>query len=206
MATCNRPAALSAISAVTCAIHFDQIVKLLIQRGQSVPTFANEAALKVLANWTPLLAAPDGTKVIKTPEFASFVVPGSEAVYIDQNSNNSIDGAGTYVGTNSVTATGEFIGLPSDVAAQLDLVTDESAPGLQPGVGAYWVLRDGRLVYSKDAAGNISGIPFTNFNVSDLDLQGFRTLNKNKFGLSLAPGWSRTLQVVTPSFNPRTQL
>ncbi|MGI4871377.1 MAG: hypothetical protein ACRYFX_09380 [Janthinobacterium lividum] len=206
MATCTRPNALTAISAVSCAVHFDQIVALLIQRGQSTPSFATEAVMKTLAAWTPLIAAPDGTKVIKTPEFAAFVVPGSEAQFADENSNNSVDGNGYFTGYNSVKAKGEFIGLPSDVRTQLALIEDESRPGLSPGTTAYLVLRDGRLVYSKDAAGNIGGIPFTNFNVSSLDLQGLKTLNKNAFGLTLDGTWDKTIQVVQPSFNPRTQL
>ena len=201
--TCTRPAALTAISAFTCALHFDQIVALLIQRGQSAPSFATEAVMKTLAAWTPLLAAVGDTKVIKTPEFAGYVVPGSEAQFADENSNASIDGAGYFTGYNSVKAKGEFIGLPSDIRTQLALIEDESRPGLNPGTTAYWILRDGRIVYNKDAAGNIGGIPFTNFNVSSLDLQGLKSLNKNAFGLTLDGGWDKTIQVVQPSFNPR---
>lgn len=204
MATCIRPAALTAISKVACAVNFDQIVALLVQRGQTAPSFATEAELKSLAAWTPLLAAPDGTKVIKTPEFAGFVVPGSEAQFADENTNASIDGLGYFTGYNSVKATGEYIGLPSDVRTQLTLLEDESRPGLNPGTTAYWVLRDGRLVYNKDAQGNIGGIPFFNYATGSLNLQGFKALNKNSFSLNLAGDWDKTIQVVQPSFNPRT--
>lgn len=46
---CTRPAALTPISKVACAIHFGQIVALLIQRGQAAASFATEAELKTLA-------------------------------------------------------------------------------------------------------------------------------------------------------------
>jgi hypothetical protein len=206
MATCTRPAALTTISKVACAIHFGQMCALLLQRAQDTPTFATEAELKTLAAWTPLLTAPDGTKIVKTPEFAGFQIPGSEAQYAEQNTNNSIDGLGYFTGFNSVAAKGQFIGLPSDVRTQLATFQDESEAGLDPGLTAFILLNDGRLVYNKDAAGNISGIPFTNFYVASLKLDGYKAKNTNDFGISLPGDWDKNIQVTTPSFNARQKL
>ena len=206
MATCTRPAALSGISKFSCATHFDQFIGILMQRGQATPSFATEAELKSLAKWTPLLAAPDGTKVVKTPEFANGVIPGSEPQFADQNSNASIGGLGYFTGFNTVQATGEFIGLPSDIRTQLSLLEEESRPGLDPGLTGYIILLDGRLVYNKDEQGIISGVPLTNFYVGSLNLQGFKTLNRNAFGFTLDGTWDKNLQVVKPDFNPRTAL
>ena len=208
MATsCVRPPALTAISRVDCQVHFGQLVGLLFQRTQTTPSFATQAAMNTLAAWTPLLAALDATKVIFAPLFAGFVVPGSAAVYVDENSNNSIDGLGFYAGANAVKAAGDFLGLPSAVKAQLALLGDESRPGLSPGLSAYWVTGDGRIVYNQDPESNaIGGIPLTNFNIDSLKLDGFRTENKNAFGFTMPANWDAALQVTTPAFNPRLAL
>lgn len=204
--SCTRPTALAPISKFNCAVHFDQFVGLLFQRGQATPSFATEAELQTLAKWTALLTAPDGSKVVKTPEFADGVIPGSEPQFADQNSNASIDGLGYFTGFNSVQATGNFVGLPSDIRTQLSLLEEESRPGLDPGLTAYIILRDGRLVYNKDENDIISGVSLTNFYMASLNLQGFKALNKNAFGFTLDGTWDKYLQVVKPDFNPRTAL
>ena len=202
--SCTRPTALTAISAFSCALHFGQIVALLIQRGQTTPSFATEAELQTLAKWTALLAAVGGTKVIKTPEFAGFVLPGSEPQYADENSNNSIDGTGTFTGFNSIKPTGKFVGIPSDIKSQLELIQGESAPGLNPGTTMFPITGDGRIIYDLDDNGIIRGIPFVNFYVGSLSSQGFKANNENAFGLTLVGDWDRNVQITKPSFNPRT--
>ncbi|TPG66078.1 hypothetical protein [Hymenobacter nivis] len=207
MASCTRSASLAAIAKVLCAVHFDQIAALALQRTQATPSFATEAEIKTLAAWTPLLTAAGNTKVVKTPEFADFTVPGSEPQFEGQNTNATIGGLGYFAGLNAVQPKGNFYGLPSDVRTQLSLLQDESAPGLDPGLTAYFLLTDGRIVYSKDpTTGNIGGIPITNFYVGSLDLGGLRALNKNGFGFSLAGDWDKNIQVVQPSFNARQAL
>jgi hypothetical protein len=207
MATCTRAVALTTISKFSCATHFGQIVALLIQRGQAAPSFATEAELKTLASWTALLTAPDATKVIKTPEFPGFAIPGSEPQYADENSNNSIDGLGYFTGFNSVKATGKFVGIPSDIRSQLSLIEDESRPGLNPGTTTFPITGDGRLIYDKDPVTSvIRGIPFVNFYLGSLSTQGFKALNENAFGLNFTGDWDKNVQIVKPDFNPRTEL
>jgi hypothetical protein len=206
MATCTRPAALTGISKFQCAVHFGQIVALLFQRGQTTPSFASEAELKELDAWTDLMAALDGTKVTKTPEFPGFVIPGSEPTYADENSNNSIDGIGYFTGFNSVKPTGKFVGIPSEIKSQLQTNADESRPGLDPGLTMFPITGKGQIIYTKDAQGIIAGIPLTNFYVGSLASQGFNANNENGFGLTLDGEWDKNWQIVTPNFNPRTAL
>jgi hypothetical protein len=207
MAKCTRPDALTAISKFECAVHFGQIVALLFQRGQAVSSFATEAELKTLDAWTDLLAALDATKVIKTPEFPGFVIPGSEPQYADENSNNSIDGNGYFTGFNSVKPTGKFVGIPSEIKSQLQLISDESRPGLDPGMTMFPITGDGRIIYTLDPITNvIAGVSLTNFYVGSLASQGFNANNENAFGLSLDGEWDKNWQIVKPSFNPRLAL
>ena len=201
MPTCLRPATLPAISAVVCGLNLGQIVALLFQRRQAAPSFATEATLKTLAAWTPLLAAPDDTKVVKSPEFASGKIPGTAPVFLFENSNDSIDGQGVYVGEDPVKAAGTFLSTPPDIITQLKAYEDESRPGLTNGLTAYLITGDGRIVSSA-----LAGIKITNFHVGSRDLEGFRTLDKNNFGFTLAAGWDRDLVITTPSFDARTQL
>jgi hypothetical protein len=207
MATCTRPAAIASISKLACAVHFYQMCALLLQRAQDTPSFATEAEMKTLAAWTPLLTAPDGTKIQKTPEFSGFQIPGSEPQYAEQNTNNSIDGLGYFTGFNSVQAKGQFTGLTSEIRSQLATYQDESAAGLDPGMTAFILLNDGRIVYELDPNTDaISGVSFTNFYLASLKLEGFKALNSNEFGISLPGDWDRNIQVMTPNFNARQKL
>jgi hypothetical protein len=201
MADCTRPSALTSITPFNCAEHFDQIVLLLIQRGQSAPSFATEAELQAL------LTAPGATKVIKTPEFAGFVIPATEPQYADENSNQSIDGVGYFTGFNTSKPTGKFVGIPSAIKKELDLIEDESRPGLNPGTTFFAVTRDGRIIYDMDDNDNIRGLPFVNFFRGGTKSDGFKALNENAFGLTLPDGkWDRNVQITKPTFNPRTDL
>ena len=202
---CSRPAALTSISKVDCAINLGQFAAILFQRKQADAPFATEAAMKLLANWTAFLGADDSTKVVKTPEFVGFKIPGTEAVYVGENSNDSLDGQGVFVGYNAAKATGNFQSVPFDIIAQLKDFEGESAPALTDGLTGYLVTSDRRILAVKQGTG-LGGIPMTNFNVADRNLDGFRTLDGNAFGFTLAPGWSKDLVVITPSFDPRALL
>ncbi|MXI17205.1 hypothetical protein GRW34_22860, partial [Escherichia coli] len=103
---------------------------------------------------------------------------------------------------------GVFQSAPFDVMAQVKSYEDESSPILSDGLTGYIITADRRIIASKyDEVGTgIGGIPMTNFNLADRALNGFRTLDGNAFGLSLAPGWSKNLVVITPSFDPRALL
>jgi len=204
--SCTRPAVLTSISKFDCALHFGQIVALLFQRAQATPSFATEVELQTLAKWTPLLTATDGTKVIITPEFPGFVIPGSEPQYADENSNNSIDGTGYFTGFNSVKPTGKFVGIPSDIKKQLSLVRAESEAGLNPGMTTFPITGDGRLIYDLDDNGVIRGIPFVNFYTGSLSTQGFNAKNENAFGLTFTGEWDNNVQITKPLFNARLAL
>lgn len=204
---CSRPAAIPTISKVDCGINLGQIVAVIFQRRQPTAPFATEAALKTKAAWDAFLLALDATRAQKTPEFAGFKIPGSEAVYVGENSNESIDGQGTFVGYNAVKVTGQFQSTPPDIITALRGYEGESAPGLTDGLTAYFITGDRRIVAKKyDGGTSLSGIPVSNFNIGSRNLEGFRTLDSNAFGLTLAPDWDRDLVIVTPSFDPRALL
>lgn len=205
MPTCTRPDSLPTISKVDCGIDIGQMVAIIFQRQQLTAPFATEAAAKVRAAYDAFLEADDGTKMVKSPEFANFTIPGTEAVYVGENSNESIGGTGRFVGYNATKAAGEFQSTPFDIIKQLKPFEAESVPGLADGLTGIIVTLDGSLLFKRfDATGTgLGGIPMTNLNIADRELLGFRTIDKNKFGFTLEPGWSQDLVLVKPSFNPR---
>ena len=82
---CNCPvgASINNIPLSDCPEDFGQIQKLILQRVFSSGTTKNKfstlsgaGAPDLLASWTPLLAAADGTKVVQTPFIQS---PANEA-------------------------------------------------------------------------------------------------------------------------------
>ena len=111
------------------------------------------------------------------------------------------------MGYNPAKATGEFQSTPFDVIKQLKPFEAESVPGLADGLTGIIITADRRLLMKKFNGGpGLGGIEMTNFNVADRNLQGFRTIDRNAFGLTLAPGWSEDLVVITPAFDPRALL
>jgi len=203
MATsCTRPDSLTAIAAQLCAVNFKQFQRLLLQRSQKVASFATEAEMKTLAAWTTLLEADDNTKVIVTPFFQNMVIPSSEAQFGGENSNETLNGVGTFLGFNPVKPTGNFVGLDSALYEVLDALTPESLAEL--GVSrltSYLVTADGEIVHKA-----LKGIPVFNWVVGSPGTQGFKSQTLFPFSFSMTADWFKGVNVLKPTFNPLTDL
>lgn len=200
--SCTRPAALTPITQPTCEVKFDQVIRLAFQRRQSAAPFANEAAFKLLSNWTALLAAADETKVTVSPLFAGMTIPQSEGLFEGGNDNTTIDGNEVYKGEGFVKVTGTFTGLTAAIAEELRTLTAESAPGLSDGLTLFMINREGDIIHD-DA---YRGIPVSNFRISSVGSEGYGAGNKHAFSFSMAGDWDAGVGITTPSFNPRFDL
>lgn len=201
---CPLPAALTDIPVSACPFRFDQIVRVLYQRRQTATSFATEALMKVLANWTALTAATDDTKVVVSPIFSGFVIPSSEPITVGGNDNSTFNGIREYYGEGAVTATGNFKNISSDVKAAMQLLTQES---LASSVGvsnltAYFVNKDGVIFYTDDQR----GIPVYNARIGSVGSEGLNAPNVTPFGFDLQPEWDTAIKAVIPSFDPLTEL
>ncbi|MDF7810716.1 hypothetical protein [Hymenobacter sp. YC55] len=197
MATCTRPASLTAPAKVDCAVHFGQIVRFAYRRRITAAAFATEAAMKTLAAWTAALTATDETKIILTPIFTSFVIPGSEAQFAGENDNSSVNGKGYLTGYNAVKPTGSFVGLPGDIKGTLELLEDESRAELGSDPVELWgITPDNRIISL-----GVKGIPFSNYYISSVDSQGFKALNLNTFGFSLDGKWDKGVTITQAEFD-----
>ncbi|QNH60737.1 hypothetical protein [Hymenobacter sediminicola] len=196
---CTRPTELTDISKVLCAVHFGQIVRLAFRRrlGVTAPAFATEAAMKTQAAWNSAITAEGNDKIILSPLFVNFVIPPSEAQFLEENTNGSINGKGYLAGYNAVKPTGEFVGLPGDVKAQLELIEEEARAELGEDPMEQWGITADNRIISVGAA----GIPFSNFYIGSVGSEGFRALNKNAFGFSLDGKWDKGLTVTQAEFD-----
>ncbi|MBA9078312.1 hypothetical protein [Rufibacter quisquiliarum] len=199
--TCTLPSSLTAITLSDCELKLDQIVTFLVQRGQpsnpATPIFGTEAAFKALATWTPLLAATDDTKVVKTPEFSGLVIPSSEGQFEGGGDNSTIDGIAIYKGEGPVDVTGGmFRNLTSTTRQDLLKLVNE------PNLTVYMVNRHGNIFAKSD----YNGIPIKNFRLGSTGSEGYNEDNKTPFSFSLQEGWDNDLIMVKADFNPRYDL
>lgn len=205
--TCPLPAELIDITASDCPFKFDQIVRLGFQQRQSATSFANEAAMKVLANWQALQGQSDETKIVMSPLFAGFVIPGSEPLTTGGNDNTTIKGLRTYHGEGSVTATGTFRNLQPQSKVDMSAYSQYSlvnSVGLS-NLTIYMVNKDGYIFYT-DVSAVLNGIRCYNFRIGNRGSEGLNADDINGFSVDMEDGWDNNLKVVKPSFDPLTEL
>jgi hypothetical protein len=197
---CPPPASLEEIPAQECPVRFDQIVKFFFQRKQTAPSFTTTTLL-AQATWTPLLAASDDTKVIKSPLVPNVVIPPGEVLKEGGNDNTTINGIPRLNGMGFVAVTAQLQDAEAAVAEAIRALASESA--ILAGYTNLWmymVNRFGQIITAVDGS-NCPGIEVYNVCAGDTGTEGLNKSNINNLTFDLAPGWSRNVQMFTPSFN-----
>jgi hypothetical protein len=193
---------------LTCATDLDQIVRIAFQKPQATPSFVTLTPITDVDTWTTLLAASDDTKVVLSPATANVVIPSSEAVYVGENSNESINGLGYYLGENNIRVTGEISSanqLVIDALADLACFSDVSLGASQ--LTAYFFIRRikgvSRVVAKgSDVAGDYVGFQIFNFRVSSVGSEGYQTKSKYMFSFDMQPDEWAKMELVSTDFNP----
>lgn len=202
---CIRPEALTDIPLSDCEINFDQIIMLIYQRTQAAAPFT-DATIKLLATWTPLLAAADSKKIVMTPKFAGLTIPQSAALTQGGNDNTTINGIPIYNGEGFVDVTAQISGMSSDTKAAIKTLTPESQAnslGLS-NLTVYLVNRFGDII-----SNNYRGFPIYNNRISSVGSEGLNSRNQNQLGFSFGPDWDNNLAITKRAdlgFDPLTQL
>ncbi|WP_426491081.1 hypothetical protein [Hymenobacter sp. 102] len=199
---CVRPASLTAPAKVDCAVHFGQTVRMAIgRRGAFAAAFATAAALATQAAWNAAITAGGDDKIILTPIYVNPQIPQSEAQFLGENDNTSVNGKGILTGYNAVKYTADFIGLPSAVKKDLAKIENESRAelGVDP-VEMMLITPDNRIIYNELDA-KPAGIPFSNFYLQSAGSTGFKGLNTNTFGLSLDGKWDEDVAIAQAAFD-----
>lgn len=192
----------------TCANDMDQVVKIAFQKPQSTAPFVTADPITDLDSWTTLLASLTATKVVLSPAVANLVINGSEGAFIGENSNESVNGLGYYLGENNVRITGEFHSISQEIADELAKLSCFSDVTLgQSNLTAYLFLKRTKGVSrvsakSTGVAGSYEGFEIFNFRISSLDNQGYQTKTKYMFSFDIQPDEWIGKEDVAVAFNP----
>ena len=203
---CPLPAALTALTAVTCKTKFDQIVRMGIQRVSTTTPFNGGLGddIEVEADWTSRMALADSDKIIITPFFTSLVFPVSESILSGGGDNTTVNGLPEYQGESNVAVEGVFKDLPDVQVQELDDLACESLA--QDGEASIWVYffnRFGKIIHGL----TFQGIPVYNFRISSLGSEGLNASNMHSFRFDLVntpKAWDRDSVLATPAFDPLT--
>lgn len=209
MSICSCPiaTALPTIPSVSCAQDFGQIQKIAFQRIHSKDATLNSfttgdtSAIEKLAAWQKLIAATDGTKISVTPYVEAPTADGGDAITFG-GGNETLGGVTKNIGRNPVTMTFALRQYPQEVIKALKEIQCET------DLGVFFFNGDGQILAKQDADTPTTyyPIPIQSLFVGDLLLNGLETPDSNTLSFSLAPNYSDAVAIVTPDFNPLTDL
>lgn len=204
MSACQCPAGASipSVPNANCPQDFGQIQKIIFQRIFTSGTNKNtmtKANAVTLATWTALFSADDGTKVIITPYVEAPTADGGDAITFG-GGNDTIGGVTKVIGTN-----------PTNMTFALRQIVQSIAKGLKAlmcelNLGVYFINGDGQIMGKEVSKDNFGPIPIQTLFVGDLKLNGLETPDENALSFSLPANWSDDVAIITPEFNPLTDL
>ena len=203
MCSCPAGAALPAVPNASCPQDFGQTQKIIFQRifktAGTKNSFTQSASIKQLSSWTTLFAASDGTKCVITPYVEAPTADGGDAITFG-GGNDTVGGTTKVIGRNPVNM--------SFVMRQMTQDVIKALKGLQceDELGVYLVNGDGQILAISSAENTYTPIPIRSLFISDLKLMGLDNPDENALSFSFLPNWSDDAVVVTPEFNPLTDL
>ena len=215
---CQCPSAqsLTPIPTVQCPENFGQIQKVAFQRLRQADgtenTFAkvsgtpNTASIVVKANWDTKMAATNGTTIVVTPYVNAPADSGGDA-RMSSGGNDDLGGIATVLGSNPVQFAGQLRSCPQDVVAIIKQLMCEAAAG---NLGVYLFDENGNIEAIKDPSDTdgltFKPIPIRGLFIGDKIHGNYDGKDYNPIQWSYPEGYSDNLDIVTPSFNPLTEL
>ena len=208
MCSCPAGAALPAVPNASCPQNWGQTQKIIFQRIFKSPgtknSFTQTASIKQLSSWTALFSANEssdaaGTKCVITPYVEAPTADGGDAITFG-GGNDTVGGTTKVIGRNPVNM--------SFVMRQMTQDVIKALKGLQceDELGVYLVNGDGQILAISSADNTYTPIPIRSLFISDLKLMGLDNPDENALSFSFLPNWSDDAKVVTPDFNPLTDL
>lgn len=204
MSVCSCPASASLpnVPNATCPQDFGQIQKIAIQRifktGTTKNEFATASGIGKLSSWSSLLSANDGSKIVITPYVEAPTADGGDAITFG-GGNDTLGGVTKIIGRNPINMTFALRQIVQSIAKALKGLECEGE------LGVFLFNGEGKILAVKTATGH-APIPVQSFFVSDLKLMGLDTPDENTLSFSFKPNWSDDVEVVSPEFNPLTDL
>ena len=208
MCSCPAGAALPQVPNASCPQDFGQTQKIIFQRifktAGTKNSFTQTASIKQLSSWTALFSANEssdaaGTKCVITPYVEAPTADGGDAITFG-GGNDTVGGATKVIGRNPVNM--------SFVMRQMTQDVIKALKGLQceDELGVYLVNGDGQILALSSKDNEYTPIPIRSLFISDLKLMGLDNPDENALSFSFLPNWSDDAKVVTPEFNPLTDL
>jgi hypothetical protein len=207
LCNCPRGAAIGNVPLSDCPENFGQTQKVIFQRIFSAAGTRNKFVLatanpNVIASWTPLLAASDGTKVVQSPYISAPTTEGGDPNEYG-GGNDTLGGIPIITSINPTTFKGNIL---STSQSTIKALKDFSCENL----GVYLIDHYGRmkmLVDDHDTPTEMYPIPITSLVISDTKLGGFAEVDMNMISWRFYPNWSDDTTIVTPTdFNALTDL
>jgi hypothetical protein len=206
--TCGCPvgAALGDITILGCPEDFGQIQKGAFQRTFLTAGTKNAIAdPKLLASWTPLLAAADSTKVVPTPYINEpETEPGAAKTY-GGGDNTTLGGVSEVIGAEPTKFTGKFLSMAQKTVKEIKDIRCEN-------IGV-WLFdefgRIGCIVDDIDTPTEYYPVPiaFKTLFVGDKNFGGFDNPDDNMLQWEWNANYSDNFVIVQPTdFNPLTDL
>ena len=203
MCSCPAGAALPQIPNASCPQDWGQTQKIIFQRifktAGTKNSFTSSSDIKQLSSWTALFSASDGTKCVITPYVEAPTSDGGDAITFG-GGNDTVGGTTKVIGRNPVNM--------SFVMRQMTQDVIKALKGLQceDELGVYLINGDGQILAVSSADNEYTPIPIRSLFISDLKLMGLDNPDENALSFSFLPNWSDDVKVVTPDFNPLTDL
>lgn len=206
---CPANAAITTIPNVTCPENFGQIQKVAFQRLRKADgtknSFTSSASILLLASWTALLAAADGSKVVVSPYINAPADSGGDARRTG-GGNDDLGGIAQVLGANPVQFDGSFRSVPQSVIKVIKELQCEAQAG---NLGVFLFDENGKIEAIKDetTATTYYPIPIRSLFVGSKIHGNFDAKDSNAISWMYPDNYSDNLAIVTPTdFNPLTDL
>lgn len=206
---CPAAAALTTIPNVQCSENFGQIQKVAFQRLRKADgtrnSFTTAADIKLLASWTPLLAAADGSKIVVSPYINAPADSGGDA-RLSSGGNDDLGGVQEVLGGNPVQFDGQIRAVPQSVIKAMKELQCEANAG---NLGVFLFDDNGNIqaVQDQTTATTYYPIPIRTLFVGSLIHGNYDAKDANMISWQYPDNYSDDLAIVKPTdFNPLTDL
>lgn len=209
---CPAAAAIPTIPVANCVESFGQIQKVAFQRlvkehgtkNAFDSTVDPNKDIKVLASWTSFISADDSTKIAISPYIQAPTAEGG-APRTYGGGNDTLGGVEEIIGREVTPFTGVIRKSPQNIIKALKELQCES---WADNLGVFLFDENGAIGAIKDTAvaTKFYPIPIRALFIGDKTLGGLEAPDGNAIQWSFLPNWSDDLVIITPGFNPLTDL
>lgn len=213
---CPAASALTTIPNVQCSENFGQIQKVAFQRlrkaNGTINSFTGTTGsttpvdnIKLLASWTALLAAADGSKIVVSPYINAPADSGGDA-RMSSGGNDDLGGIAEVLGGNPVQFDGQLRSIPQSVIKVMKELQCEANAG---NLGVFLFDENGNIQAVRDqtTATTYYPIPIRALFIGSLIHGNFDAKDSNAISWQYPDNYSDDLVIVKPSdFNPLTDL